>query len=254
VTEKRSPLERFHGWGERFPQPVCSFAGGQQHRYFVASTELRVISEGLLADLHGFPICSILWMAETEANNTILVGFSHPNELDAPLFLTLKGGSAMKVGLDLLDRSIIRLLQQDGRVAAADIARRLEVSERTVRNRIARMREQGAVLSTLVVNPKYFGYQMAVDVFCEVDMVQMKEVGNALRQLPEVNYVAYSTGDQDISIQAVLESSDAVYDFVQRLSRIPGIERTRTVLVPRILKDTYEWIPPEEDFEAYESN
>ena len=169
-----------------------------------------------------------------------------------PLHLTLKGEIAVKSGLDLLDRRIIRLLQQDGRVPAADIARQLQVSERTVRNRIVRMREQGAVLPTLVVNPKYFGYQMAVDVFCEVDMARMQEVGSALGQLPEVNYVAYSTGDQDISIQAVLESSDAVYEFVQRLTSIPGIRRTRTVLVPRILKDTYQWIPPETAFEEYE--
>jgi Lrp/AsnC family transcriptional regulator for asnA, asnC and gidA len=160
----------------------------------------------------------------------------------------------VKTRLDLLDRRIIRLLQRDGRAAAAEIARQLGVSERTVRNRIGRMREQKAVLPTLVVNPKYFGYQMAVDVFCEVDMARMTEVSGALGQLPEVNYVAYSIGDQDISIQAVLESSDAVYDFVQRLSRIPGIRRTRTVLVPRILKDTHEWIPPERDFDPYDGH
>lgn len=160
----------------------------------------------------------------------------------------------MKAGLDLLDRRIIRLLQRNGRIAASDVARELGVSERTVRNRIARLVELGAAFSTLVVNPKFFGYHMAVDVFCEVDVTQMGEVGTALRELPEINYVAFSTGDQDISIQAVLGSSDAVYDFVQRLNRIPGILRTRTVLVPRILKDTHQWIPPETDFEAYAGN
>jgi hypothetical protein len=29
---------------------------------------------------------------------------------------------------------------------------------------------------------------------------------------------------------------------------IPGIRRTRTILVPRILKDTYQWFPPPEAF------
>lgn len=153
---------------------------------------------------------------------------------------------------DQLDRHIIRLLQQDGRAASAEIARRLGASERTVRNRINRLVEQGAILPTVVVNHKRFGYQTAVDIFCEVDISRMAEIGQALAQLPEVNYIAYSTGDQDISIQALLESSDAVYEFVQRLAAIPGVQRTKTVLVPRILKNTYEWIPPEIDFDDYD--
>ena len=70
-------------------------------------------------------------------------------------------------------------------------------------------------------------------------------------QLPEVNYIAYATGDQDISIQVLLESSDAIYEFTQKLVKISGIHRTKTVVVPRILKNTFEWIPPEDDFEEY---
>ena len=154
--------------------------------------------------------------------------------------------------LDKLDRRIIRLLQKNGRATGAEIARQLGVLERTVRNRINRMVERGAILPTVVVNHKHFGYQTAVDVFCEVDISKMEEVGKAVAQLPEVNYIAYSTGDQDISIQALLESSDAVYEFVQKLASIPGVRRTKTVLVPRILKNTYEWTPPEADFGEYD--
>ena len=157
----------------------------------------------------------------------------------------------MKGPFDQLDRHIIHLLQEDGRASSAEISRRLGISARTVRNRIDRLVEEKAIVPTVVVNHRRFGYQTAVDVFCEVDIGKMAEIGRTLSRLPEVNYVAYSTGDQDISIQALLESSDAVYEFVQRLARIPGIRRTRTVLVPRVIKDTYEWIPPETDFEEY---
>ena len=87
----------------------------------------------------------------------------------------------MKNGLDLLDRRIIRLLQQDGRVAAADIARQLQVSERTVRNRIARMREQGAVLPTLVVNPKFFGFIIDVAPAGEVGYQNPSVIADKLR-------------------------------------------------------------------------
>jgi Lrp/AsnC family transcriptional regulator, regulator for asnA, asnC and gidA len=153
---------------------------------------------------------------------------------------------------DQLDRRVIRLLQKDGRASSAEISRQLGASERTIRNRINRLIEHQAILPTVVVNHRRFGYQTAVDIFCEVDISRMAEICQALAPLPEVNYIAYSTGDQDLSIQALLESSDAVYEFVQRLAAIPGVQRTKTVLVPRILKNTYEWIPPERDFADYE--
>jgi Lrp/AsnC family transcriptional regulator, regulator for asnA, asnC and gidA len=153
---------------------------------------------------------------------------------------------------DQLDRCIIHLLQRDGRMSSADVARRLAISERTVRNRIKRLVDDGAIHLTAVVKHQRFGYETAVDIFCEVDIARMDEIGRALGAIPEINYIAYSTGDQDISLQALLASSEAVYPFVQKLASIPGIRRTRTVLVPRILKNTYEWIPTEADFAPYE--
>lgn len=148
----------------------------------------------------------------------------------------------------MLDRQIICLLQSDGRMSSSAIARKLQVSERTVRSRIDRMVAQRAILPTVVVNHRFFGYPMAVDIFCEVEINRIEEIGNSLKQYPEINYIAYSFGDQDLSIQALFESADEAFEFVQKLANTPGVQRTKTVLVPRILKNTYEWIPSETDF------
>jgi predicted ArsR family transcriptional regulator len=43
--------------------------------------------------------------------------------------------------VDEVDREIIRLLQRDGRTSNTDIARALEVTETTIRKRIARLIE-----------------------------------------------------------------------------------------------------------------
>lgn len=157
----------------------------------------------------------------------------------------------MRCSLDMLDRQIIRLLQSDGRMSSSEIARHLDVSERTVRHRIDRMVEQNVILPTVVVNHKHFGYPLAVDIFCEVEINRIEEVGNKLKQYSEINYIAYSFGDQDISIQALFGSTDAAFAFIQKLANIPGVQRTKTVLVPRIIKNTYEWVPPEADFAEY---
>jgi DNA-binding Lrp family transcriptional regulator len=116
------------------------------------------------------------------------------------------------------------------------------------------MEENGVIHPTVVVDPKVFGYKTAVDIFCETDINKLEEIGQILLQLPEVVYVAYATGDQDISLQALLESSDDIFEFMQKLIKIPGIQRTKTVIVPRILKGSYQWIPTEDDFEEYKGD
>lgn len=151
----------------------------------------------------------------------------------------------------MLDRQIILLLQQDGRMPSSEIARQFNVPVRTVRHRIDRMVAQNVIIPTVVVNHKHFGYPMAVDIFCEVEISRIEEVGNKLKQYSEINYIAFSFGDQDVSIQALFETTDAAFAFVQKLANTPGILRTKTVFVPRVIKNTYEWIPPETDFAEY---
>lgn len=154
----------------------------------------------------------------------------------------------MKNSLDLLDREIICFLQRDGRISGSEIARQLNIPVRTVRHRIDQMIERKDILPTVIINRDNFGYRMAVDIFCQVEINKIEKVVEILKKFHEVNYIAYSFGDQDISIQVLVEDSDKAFQFVRKLADVPEILRTKTVLVPRILKNTYEWIPPETDF------
>jgi DNA-binding Lrp family transcriptional regulator len=77
----------------------------------------------------------------------------------------------------------------------------------------------------------------------------------ALQQMPNITYVALSTGDQDISLQAIFKDSNEMNDFItHELHQVPGMRRTRTVLIPRILKDTHQWLPLDSDFDLTDRN
>jgi len=154
-------------------------------------------------------------------------------------------------GLDFLDYQIVALLNRNARFSSVQLARKLNHSPRTVRNRIRRLIDKNLIQPIAVVNPQAFGYHLGVDIFCEVEVGEMDNVVQALAQMPEITYLAYSTGEQDLSAQAVFKDSDEMQSFItRRLHLVPGIRRTRTVLVPRIVKDTYQWVPPKEAFES----
>jgi Lrp/AsnC family transcriptional regulator, regulator for asnA, asnC and gidA len=157
--------------------------------------------------------------------------------------------------LDQIDRQIMQILNRNARTPSIEIARQVGVPERTVHNRIHRLQEGGFIQVVAVVNPKAFGYSLAVDIFCEIEVGQMGKAAEALIDMPEISYLAISTGDQDLSIQALFKDIEEMQDFItHKLHQVPGMRRTRTVLIPRIMKDTYHWLPPAEYFSEGKRN
>lgn len=149
--------------------------------------------------------------------------------------------------LDAIDRLIVDCLMEDGRMTAADIARRLqgESSERAIRYRINRMVEIGAIKISAIVNPYALGYQVIADVFIEVEPVKIREVARLLAEHELVSYVACSIGERDISAQIVARDNTEVYAFATEfIGHLPGVRKTTTSIVPIRLKDVYQWRVP----------
>jgi len=149
--------------------------------------------------------------------------------------------------IDDIDCQIIDLLIEDGRMNAAEMARRLqgESSERSIRYRINRMVEEGIIKISAVVNPHALGYQVIADVFVEVESGKIQEVARLLAKHEMVSYVACSIGDRDISAQVVARNNAEVYAFAtEYIGHLPGVRKTTTSIVPFTIKDVYQWRVP----------
>lgn len=158
-----------------------------------------------------------------------------------------------KVNLDQLDYDIIRLLHTDARMAASEIARQTGTNERTVRKRIDRLAGDGIIRLTAIVDPTAFGYVTAADILLEADPAQEEQIVQRLFSMPEITYVAFGQGSQEISIEARFKDNDELREFLRKtLPSIPGVTVSRYALVPRILRNIDEWIPPKEDFKIEE--
>jgi Lrp/AsnC family transcriptional regulator for asnA, asnC and gidA len=152
----------------------------------------------------------------------------------------------MQHRIDHLDRDIVRLLIEDGRMSGAEIARRLGSTERVIRYRIDQLIQDGVIQVSAVVNPSAVGFPVTADVWVEVEPGQVMTVARKLMRLEEVSYVACSTGDRDVSIQVNACGIEALHSFVTEvLGNVPGVTKTRTLIVPLILKDVHDWHIPE---------
>jgi Lrp/AsnC family transcriptional regulator for asnA, asnC and gidA len=148
--------------------------------------------------------------------------------------------------IDNIDKKIINLLMEDGRMPASEMARRIGgISERVIRYRIERIVKEGFIQISAITNPRSLGYQVTADVFLEVESAMILDVAKKAAEYECVSYVACSIGESDISIQIVGHDTDEVYRFVTNIiGKIPGVRKTTTSIVPLVLKDVYQWRIP----------
>lgn len=147
---------------------------------------------------------------------------------------------------DKIDWKIIALLNKDGRMSSAEIARRLgDVTARTINNRISVLVEQDIINIHSIINPEAVGYGVLADVFIETEAGRLLEVAEQVSKLPQVSYLACATGDTDVIMSLRARNIEELYDFIiEKLGNIPGVRRTQTYLLPLKIKDNATWLPP----------
>jgi Lrp/AsnC family transcriptional regulator for asnA, asnC and gidA len=147
---------------------------------------------------------------------------------------------------DCIDWKIIALLNEDGRMPSAEIARQLgSVSARTVNNRINTLTEKGIINIRAIVNPEEVGYSVMADVFVEVEPGKVREVAEQAAKYPQSSYVACATGESDVSISLRVRNIEELFNFVtEKIGKIPGVRRTQSYLLPLKIKDLDTWLPP----------
>ncbi len=150
--------------------------------------------------------------------------------------------------VDALDARIIRLLQADGRLPNTEIARRLGVAEATVRNRIERLLHDAVIQVGAWADPLKIGYQNYAMIEIQVKPPYIVRVAERLAKMPEFYFVGICTGAFDIYAGAVVRSVEDMEELItRRLARVPGIVRTSTSSIIRLVKRDYSYPVP--DFE-----
>lgn len=95
---------------------------------------------------------------------------------------------------DKFDHYIIEELSKDFRVSASAIALSLGIIERTVRRRISKLIESGAIRLTTIVNPSKFGYHSIADFNLQITEEEYDTFVEICKNNPNINYIALGGG------------------------------------------------------------
>ena len=131
--------------------------------------------------------------------------------------------------MDELDTKIIEILQDDGRASNAGIARKVGVSEGTVRRRLKRLIQEQYIQVVALPDHAKMGYESQALVGVQVDPDKIDQVSEGLSALDEISWVAVTTGSYDIFAWATLKSAESLGIFLRtKVGIIPGVRRTET--------------------------
>lgn len=144
--------------------------------------------------------------------------------------------------VDEHDRSIIRLLQEDGRISNASIARSIGASEPTVRKRIERLVADQIMKVTAVINPANSGYAVDILMGIRTQPGAALQVGSQLGRFEQVLYLGYTTGRFDIIANMLFRSDEELFGFFSdTVSKISGIVTTESFTVMRAERVDFDW-------------
>lgn len=146
-------------------------------------------------------------------------------------------------GFDQLDRTILEILQQNGRISVADLARQIHLSQPAVHNRIKRLERAGIIQKYVaLVNRESAGY----DLLCFIRVIiqphtheQFAALGAMVEALPEVQECYRMAGGCDMLLKVLVRDHRALDRFIaDHLMTIDGIERIETGVVLNEMKTT----------------
>ncbi len=144
--------------------------------------------------------------------------------------------------VDELDRKIIKMLQADGRLSNTEIARSLEITETTVRKRIAHLLDERLMSIVAVPTPEASGMNLSAILGVSVELTAIRQVADTIRTYPEVRYVGMSSGRYDLIVEAFFVDQEHLLEFVtDKLGGLSGITNLETSIILKVVKFSYEW-------------
>jgi DNA-binding Lrp family transcriptional regulator len=152
----------------------------------------------------------------------------------------------MTVSIDDIDRRIIVLLQEDGRMSARDISRRLGgIGDRAVRYRIDRLVRSGVIAIIAVVDHERIGYPLLGDVMIELPPAQVRD---AMTRLAEDELVSYLGADLERGMLTLQVAAHDEYEFrawvATLVKSLDGAALVKSTVVRQITKGSDQWPPP----------
>lgn len=138
--------------------------------------------------------------------------------------------------IDNVDREMLQILQEQGRISNAELARKVNLSPPAVHARLKRLETLGYIREyAAMLDREKIGYDLLCFVHVSLLAHQHEHIvrfREATLKMPEVLECHHITGEYDYLLKVVIRNrSDLERFVVNQLTPLPGVARLHTSLV-----------------------
>lgn len=147
-----------------------------------------------------------------------------------------------QIKIDSVDRNIIKVLQQEGRIANKELSERIGLTTTPTLERVRRLEREGVIEGYAAkVNKESVGrgFVAFVKVTLKVHQLNLlEEFTSAIQKIPEILACYHTTGDGDFLLQVVARDTKDYEQLMRnKLTTLPDVERLHTSIVLNTIKE-----------------
>jgi DNA-binding Lrp family transcriptional regulator len=144
---------------------------------------------------------------------------------------------------DAIDRAILIELQGNGKLSNVELAQRVHLSPSACLRRVKQLEDAGVIAQYVaLLNPKAVGAHGTSFTIVNLESMNnalLEAFERAVRQEPQILDCYYVAGSNDYLIRFAYRDAEDLERFhTEVLMRLPGVERSNSMLVLRTVKKT----------------
>ncbi|NHJ19721.1 MAG: Lrp/AsnC family transcriptional regulator [Candidatus Lokiarchaeota archaeon] len=157
------------------------------------------------------------------------------------------------IEIDEIDREILDLLQQDGKITINKIAEKVSEklgldkpkSATAIRARVQKLEELLIKKYVALIDCRYLGYREMVMASLRVNSKQpIEDIKSKIEKMEKIKYGYIVTGEYPLFVMAKCMDHEDSMELIKQLRNLPGVEEVKTqIVLDRIKEDTSIIIP-----------
>jgi Lrp/AsnC family leucine-responsive transcriptional regulator len=136
--------------------------------------------------------------------------------------------------LDDTDLKILELIQANGRITNADLARELSMAPSAMLERVKKLEQKKAILQyTAVIDPDIVGQKLLAFILIRTRETEITdtETAAAMAAIPEVQEVHHIAGEDCFLVKVRTTDSKALIQLLRKIKKNTGVISTKTTIV-----------------------
>ena len=142
--------------------------------------------------------------------------------------------------LDDKDRTIIELLQADGRMPFTKVAAEVGLTEGAIRQRVQRLTDTGVMQIVAVTDPLSLGMRRVAMIGARVGG-DAEATAASLSKMEEVEYLVATAGRYDLMFEVVADDDTHLMQLLSQLRSRDDILEAEAFVCLKLFKQTFSW-------------